>query len=248
MMGHLELARIIQNAEYLVVLTGAGISTPSGIPDFRSDKGGLWARVDPMEVASLSAFRTNPQRFFEWMRPLAVQIIGAKPNPAHYALAEIEEHGIRTTIITQNIDGLHQKAGSTNVLEVHGTLNTLTCVHCSNQRCVTDFMDALVEELQMPRCPQCGHILKPDVILYEEQLPVRIWQAAEKAVADCDVLMVAGSSLEVLPVAGLPLRALEHGANLIVINQSETFLDDRAAEVVRDDLAEALPRIANEIG
>jgi NAD-dependent deacetylase len=247
-MGYTELARLIQNASNLVVLTGAGISTPSGIPDFRSEKDGLWTRVDPLEVASLSAFRTNPEKFYTWIRPLLGQILHAAPNPAHYALAALEDKGISTTIITQNIDGLHQRAGSKIVLEVHGSLRSLSCANCSRCFDSANYISRLLEDRQLPYCPHCGYIMKPDVILYEEQLPRATWGAAEKALAACDVLLVAGSSLEVLPVAGLPARALEHGAALILINQSTTYLDDRATIALHADLATCLPQIANEIG
>ena len=126
-------AALIKNANFAVALTGAGSSTPSGIPDFRSEGSGLWTRYSPMEVASLTAFRQNPEKFFEWLRPLVRHMMTARPNPAHYALAQLEQHKYLNIVITQNIDGLHQRAGSVNVLQVHGSLDTLTCIGCYQQ-------------------------------------------------------------------------------------------------------------------
>lgn len=246
-MGYSTIARILKGAHHLVVLTGAGISTASGIPDFRTSENGLWSKYEPMEYASLSVFRTNPEKFFSWLRPLITEIITARPNPAHEALAQMEAHGIATTILTQNIDGLHQLAGSSRVLEIHGSIHTLTCTSCFKHYDAEEFIANLLHAFQLPRCPACGHLLKPDAILFEEQLPIHTWQAAQKAVADCDVLMVLGSSLEVLPVAGLPMRALQKGAALLIINQTTTYIDSRATAVLNEDLTTALPRIADEL-
>lgn len=240
-------AAILRLARKVVVLTGAGISTPSGIPDFRSPGSGLWTRYDPFEVASLSAFRHNPERFFAWMRPLAVEIAQAKPNPAHLALAELEQAGVIQVLVTQNIDGLHQKAGSQTVLEVHGTMRTLTCVGCYRQYPTEHYIQPYLETGEIPRCLTCRQILKPDVVLFEEQLPIRIWLEAQEACRSCDVLLVAGSSLEVVPVAGLPSQALECGARLIIINQSQTYLDGRAEIVLRRDVAIDIPQIVTQV-
>ncbi len=240
-------ADIIRGAKRAVALTGAGISTPSGIPDFRSAHGGLWQRYDPFEVASLSAFRYHPEKFFNWIRPLAQEMRRANPNPAHLALAHLERAGFLKTIITQNIDGLHQRAGSENVLEVHGSMEKLTCVGCYRKYSVTDFEELYFERGVIPRCQECNQILKPDVVLYGEQLPVRTWLAAEKASKSCDLMLVTGSSLEVLPVAGLPMRALENGAHLIVVNNSSTYIDVRADLVFTEDVADIIPSIVTEV-
>lgn len=240
-------AEIIRGAKRAVALTGAGISTPSGIPDFRSVHGGLWERYDPFEVASLSAFRHHPEKFFDWIRPLANDMRQARPNPAHIALADLERAGFLKTIITQNIDGLHQRAGSKNVLDVHGSMEKLTCVSCYRKYSTADFEVPFFEEGVIPLCPACSHILKPDVVLYGEQLPVRVWLAAKQASERCDLMLVAGSSLEVMPVAGLPMRALENGAHLIVVNKSPTYIDVRADLVFFEDIAEIMPRIAAEV-
>ncbi|MEJ2707082.1 MAG: NAD-dependent deacylase [Anaerolineales bacterium] len=238
---------ILKTSSKGVVLSGAGISTPSGIPDFRSTDSGLWERYDPFEVASLAAFRYRPEKFFDWIRPLAMQMQGAEPNVAHLAVAKLEEAGIVKTVITQNIDRLHQRAGSKNVLEVHGSMGTLTCIGCYTQVEADSYVDRFIREGEIPHCPVCGDILKPDVVLYGEQLPVRVWLKAQKASRTCDVMIVAGSSLEVLPVAGLPMRALENGAHLIIVNHSETYLDVRADVVFHEDVARILPRIATEV-
>jgi NAD-dependent deacetylase len=231
----------------VVVLTGAGISTPSGIPDFRSPGSGLWTRYDPMEVATLSVFRYHPERFFAWFQPMAAGLVQARPNPAHSALARLEQTGYISAIITQNIDSLHQRSGSKNVIEVHGSLETLTCIGCYQKYPASGFLEPYITSGQIPLCPDCNQILKPDAVLFEEQLPVRAWQSAQQACRICRIIMVAGSSLEVMPVAGLPLQALERGARLILINQSSTYLDQRADVILRGDLAEALPELAAEV-
>ena len=162
-------ARLIISAKRGVVLTGAGISTPSGIPDFRTPGSGIWSRFNPMEVASLSVFRYHPEKFFAWLHPMAKKMFEALPNPAHYALAILEKAGYLQTIITQNIDGLHQRAGSEQVLEVHGSMETLTCIGCYQKFPAGEFIQSYIQQEILPRCPDCDQILKPDVILYEEQ-------------------------------------------------------------------------------
>lgn len=246
-MGIRCAADIIRSSRHGVVLTGAGVSTPSGIPDFRSPDNGIWEQYDPFEVASLSAFRYNPARFYEWMHTLASGIQAASPNPAHYGLAQLENAGYLQTIITQNIDRLHQRAGSKNVLEVHGSMGTLTCVRCYRTVSSQGFMDPYLNEKVVPRCPSCNNILKPDLILMGEQLPAKTWLSAQEACKNCDLMIVAGSSLEVLPVAGLPMRALENGAHLILLNHSTTYLDVRADVVLHEDVAEMIPLIVAEV-
>ena len=242
-----QISDLIRNSRYTVVLTGAGISTPSGIPDFRSTEGGLWNTTNPMEVASLSAFRVRPETFFSWFRPFSKVIVEAAPNPAHVALAKLEEAGHVKAIITQNIDGLHQRAGSKFVLEVHGTMNTLTCGGCHTQYPTNEFIKAFVEDGVIPLCPSCGGVLKPDAILFEEQLPVQTWQAVEKSVGECDLMIVVGSSLEVVPVARLPFDAVNRGAHLIIINNTPTYIDARADVVLHQDVVDALPSISHAL-
>ncbi len=240
-------ADIILGSKQIVVLTGAGISTPSGIPDFRSANTGLWEKYDPFEVASLSAFRYNPEKFYQWIRSLAVDIHKADPNAAHIGLARLEKLGYIQTVITQNIDMLHQRAGSVNVLEVHGSIQSLVCVRCYHKFDTQKFIDKILENGQVPYCPDCEGVLKPDLILMGEQLPARIWLKAVEASKKCDLMIVAGSSLEVLPVAGLPMRALENGARLILINNTPTYLDVRADVIFHEDVIEIIPRIVDEV-
>jgi NAD-dependent deacetylase len=241
-----DAAELVRKAKRAVVLTGAGISTPSGIPDFRSEGTGLWSRDEPLEVASLRTFRTAPERFFEWFRPLAGQIFFAQPNAAHIALAQLEQAGHVQTIITQNIDALHQKAGSTCVVETHGTLKTLTCTDCYQKYDADLYLKPFIEAGKIPKC-SCNGILKPDVILFGEQLPHAAWVQAQRAVRQCDLMLVAGSSLEVLPVAGLPMQALDRGAHLIIVNNTSTYVNVRADVVIMDDVASTLPEIAKRV-
>jgi NAD-dependent deacetylase len=240
-------ADLIRNARRAVALTGAGFSTPSGIPDFRSEGTGLWSRDEPMEVASLSTFRTHPERFFKWFRGLAGQIYQAEPNPAHRALAHWETAGLLQAVITQNIDHLHQKAGSKHVVEMHGSLNTLSCTQCFRQFDYQDHLQTFVVDGTLPICPSCGAVLKPDVILFGEQLPQKSWYEAQRLSRTCDLMLVAGSSLEVLPVAGLPMQAVDRGAHLIIINHSPTYIDVRADVVIAGDVAEIIPLIGEKV-
>lgn len=240
-------ADLIRQSKHVVALTGAGLSTPSGIPDFRSEGKGLWTHNEAMEVASLHTFRTAPEKFFQWFRPLAGQVYGAMPNAAHLALTDLEKAGKLASIITQNIDMLHQKAGSKSVIETHGSIRTLSCTQCYHQvhaeQCVADF----IETGRTPYCPKCTSTLKPDVILFGEQLPQAAWSEAQQTSRTCDLMIVIGSSLEVLPVAGLPIQALDRGAHLIIVNNSPTYLNIRADSVILEDVAIAIPAIVERV-
>jgi NAD-dependent deacetylase len=240
-------ADLIKNSHHVVVLTGAGISTPSGIPDFRSPGTGLWTRYSPMQVASLSAFRYDPESFYKLLHPLVIHMFSALPNPAHFALAKLQAAGYLSTIITQNIDGLLTRAGANNVLEIHGSLNTLTCIQCFRQVRSDGIIQAYISDCTIPRCQLCGGILKPDIILYEEQLPVKVWLKAEEACRNCDLFIIAGTSLEVMPSAKLPILALDNGARVIIINNAETYIDVRADIIFRSDVADIIPQITAEI-
>ncbi len=240
-------AKLFQQAKHAVVLTGAGISTASGIPDFRSEGTGLWAKSEAMEVASLSTFRYEPTQFYKWFQHLASQIVNASPNGAHIALAEIEDAGYLKSVITQNIDILHQKAGSKDVIEMHGTLNTLSCTQCFQQVGSTPYLKPFVTEGKIPHCPSCNAILKPDVILFGEQLPQKAWFKAQNAARRADLMLVVGSSLEVLPVAGLPMQTIDRGGHLIIINQTPTYLDVRADIVFTEDASTLLPLLAEQV-
>lgn len=243
-----EAAELILNARSAVALTGAGSSTPSGIPDFRSKGNGLWTRYSQMEVASLSAFRQNPVRFFEWFRPFAQNILNAKPNDTHFALAKLEQKNRLGTIITQNIDNLHQRAGSVNVLQVHGTLSTLTCIGCYQNVLAKKFQVSYISKGEIPYCERCGNILKPDVVLFEEQLPAKTWLKARRVTQTCDLMVVLGTSLVVSPVAQLPEQAIKNGAKIIIINKTATYMDEYADVVIHGDTAAFLPKIIKKMG
>ena len=236
-------ADLLRNASYAVALTGAGISTPSGIPDFRSPNGGLWETANASEVASLRGFKSHPQAFYDWIRPLAQTILKAQPNVAHLALGRLERLGRLKTVITQNIDMLHTRAGSRHVIEIHGSLRHTTCINCFKVYDSLPFIQPFLETGAVPRCPACGGVLKPNVILFGEQLPAQELIAAQQAAARCDVMIVAGSSLEVAPACDLPIKAQQHGAVVVLINLEKTPVDSAAQIVIHDDVAAALPQI-----
>lgn len=240
-----EAARLLIEARYAISLTGAGISTPSGIPDFRSPGSGLWEKIDPMRVASIWAFRTNPQVFYDWISPLAEKMLIATPNPAHLALADMESLGKMTAVITQNIDSLHQMAGSQRVLELHGHTRDACCVDCGHTAPLADHFTRFLTQRQLPRCHRCAGILKPAVILFGELLPREILMGAQDEARACDVMLVAGSSLEISPASNLPWIAHQASAQIIIVNYEPTPFDDLAAVVIRDNLASALPAIVD---
>lgn len=240
-------ARLISESQKAVVFTGAGISTPSGIPDFRSPGTGLWEHFDPMEILSLTSFRKNPEKFYSWLKDLLITTANAQPNPAHLALAQMEKVGKLRAVITQNIDGLHQKAGSMHVIELHGSLQTATCLNCQQEYAATPFTQALVESGTLPRCPTCQNLLKPAITLYEEMLPEKAWQDAEALCSQADLMMIIGSSLEVIPAAHLPEIAVRNQARLIIINYSPTHLDTYADVLLPYNAAAALPALVQEV-
>ena len=235
---------ILKKARHLVALTGAGISTRSGIPDFRSPESGLWDRYDPMEVATLAAFKQTPQAFYDWIRPLAQKTLAAQPNAAHLALAQLEQFGPLQALITQNIDGLHTRAGSKTIYEVHGHLREATCMHCLQIYQTDEVMADYLADGRIPRCPGCGGLLKPNIILFGEILPITVLNRAKRHVHQCDVMIVAGSSLEVAPAGDLPMLAKYAGARLIIVNFAETHLDYLADVVIHADVVDVLPELA----
>jgi len=231
-------------SEHAVALTGAGISTPSGIPDFRSAGSGLWNIIDPMRVASIWAFREDPEAFYRWIKPLAQKLFSARPNPAHLALAELEAAGHLRAVITQNVDLLHQKAGSRRVLELHGHIRTLSCLKCHTSQPSEAYWPRFLSEGTLPRCPRCHAVLKPDVVLFGEMLPHDVLREAQQEALHCDLMLVAGSSLEVMPAADLPSLAHRRGAALIIVNEQPTSLDRYAEFVFHADVTQVLPRLA----
>ncbi len=233
-------ADLVAGARQVVALTGAGFSRPSGIPDFRSPDG-IWALSDPAEVASLRAFRRDPDGFYRWLGGLLGPILAAKPNPAHLALAELEQAGRLTGVITQNIDGLHQAAGSRRVFELHGHVRSATCLECGRQVPSGPLLPA-VRRGRALRC-SCGGAFKPDAVLFDEPLPQGVFWLAQRALEQCDLLLVAGTSLEVAPVCDLPLVAARRGAKIVVVNLAPTYLDAQADVVLRADVATAVPAL-----
>lgn len=237
-----QAAALLREARCTVALSGAGISVPSGIPDFRSPGSGLWEQVDPFAVASLERFRRHPEVFYNWIRPLVRTILQARPNAAHVTLAELEAMQRLEAVITQNIDGLHQRAGSRQVCELHGHIRQATCLHCHKVVPTEQIAPIFVEKGEIPRCV-CGGIFKPNVVLFGEMLPEHAWNTAVELVERCDVLLVVGSSLEVSPAADLPLYATAHGAHLVIVNLTPTPLDEMAEVVIHQDVAVVLPHI-----
>lgn len=240
-------ACLLRSSRRAVAFTGAGISVPSGIPDFRSASTGLWQRFDPMQTASLTAFRNHPEAFYAWLEPLARTILLAKPNPAHEALANLQKAGHIQTVITQNIDRLHQRAGCRDVIELHGNMDRLVCAKCGVYFPSGDFVFSWLEQHQLPACPRCHSILKPDIVLYEEILPRDAWEQAEECCEQADVILVAGTSLEVMPAASLPLEGFQRGAKLILLNLSSTLLDTVADSLLPMDVAEGLPALCKRV-
>jgi NAD-dependent deacetylase len=238
---------LLTKSRQAAALTGAGISTPSGIPDFRSQDSGLWRRFDPMAVASLSSFRYHPEKFFDWVRPLVTTMLDAAPNEAHYALARLESAGFLAGVVTQNIDDLHHRAGSKTVFEVHGHLRRATCIKCYQAYSTEGHIEAFAERGEIPRCDGCGGILKPDIVLFGEQLPSEIVFAAQKLIDQSDLILIAGSSLEVTPAASMPVRSLNRGARLIIVNNEPTYLDERADVVFHEDVVDILPLLADKL-
>jgi NAD-dependent deacetylase len=247
--AHDRLAELIRSAGSVVALTGAGISVPSGIPDFRSPGTGLWANVDPMEVAHISVWRREPERFWSFYGKRFAALEGKRPNGAHRALAELEAAGRLDAVITQNIDGLHAAAGSRDVIEVHGSIASASCLVCGARYPLDDTRARLDADAEgVPRC-DCGHPLKPDVVLFGEMLDEAAMGRASALAEGADLLLCIGSSLEVYPVAGLPELTLEAGGRVAVVTRSETPFDRFAAVRldgdVEADLAAVLAALAN---
>ena len=241
------LARWIQEADNIVAFTGAGISTPSGIPDFRSEDSGLWENVDAQRVASIYGFRKEPQAFYDWVRPLAKLTIDAKPNPAHDALVTLEEIGKLQAIVTQNIDMLHTRAGSKTVFELHGHMRLATCINCFREYPGEPLIEQVIETAGVPRCEGCDGVLKPNVILFGEQLPYEAMMGAKKATRLADLFIVIGSSLEVAPASDIPLIAKRNGAKLVIINKEETMMNRFADLFISGDAAEILSAIIKQV-
>jgi NAD-dependent deacetylase len=242
-----QLAGLIASAERVVALTGAGISVPSGIPDFRTPGKGLWAKVDPMKVATIDALHRDTKAFWEFYRPRFEMLDDKRPNPAHLALAELERAGRLEAVITQNIDRLHRRAGTRELIEVHGSIETSSCTTCG-ARWPFEEVEALFEEDGIATCTGCMGKVKPDVVLFGEMLPTAAIERARELAEGADLMLCVGSSLEVFPVAGLPELTLAAGGDVAILTQSATPYDDDAVVRLRGDLAEELPAVVAALG
>ncbi len=232
------LAELIAERQPCVVLTGAGISTESGIPDFRSAEG-IWAEYDPMEVATIEAFRRDPVKVWDFYARRLGVLAEAEPNDGHRALVELERRGLVRAIVTQNIDTLHTRAGSVNVIEVHGSIRHHVCLACGAEETL-DAVAAQLETKPAPECPLCGTVLKPGVVMFGEVLPADVLRRAERLVSEAALLLVVGSTLEVWPVAGLPEETLGRGGALAIVNRGPTALDHRATLRIEGGAGETL--------
>jgi NAD-dependent deacetylase len=242
-----QLADLIRSAGSVVALTGAGISVPSGIPDFRTPGTGLWANVDPMAVAHIDAFRRDPEQFWAFYGERFQTLEDKQPNRAHEVLAELEEAGLLDAIITQNIDQLHTRAGTREIVEVHGTIAHSSCLSCRAQYPLADVRGRQSSDGRgIPRC-ECGQPLKPDVVLFGEYLPVDALLRADQLAAAADLMLCIGSSLEVYPVAELPLRTLATGGQIAIITKGPTPLDHRAAIRLEGDVVVELESVAEAL-
>jgi NAD-dependent deacetylase len=241
-----RLAELIHESSCTVALTGAGISVPSGIPDFRTPGEGLWEKVNPMEVAHIDAFRREPKRFWSFYRPRLHSLGEVKPNDAHRALAELESRGLLEAVITQNIDMLHHKAGSERVIEVHGSIKSGTCQDCGAQFTIEQ-MDELFDDDGVAVCRECSGPVKPDVVLFGELLPAEAISEAEDLATRADLMLCIGSSLEVFPVAGLPSITLRSGGGLAVITQGPTPFDGSAVVRMDGDVVADLDAVLNAL-
>jgi NAD-dependent deacetylase len=235
----IHLADLIRESRSTVALTGAGVSVPSGIPDFRTPGKGMWTKVDPMKVAHIDAFRRDPKAFWEYYRPRFHTLADKKPNPAHEALAELERRGLIDGVITQNIDRLHRAAGSKKVVEVHGTIQTSSCT-CCGASYPLEKVDSLFTDEGVAECRMCCGYVKPDVVLFGEMLPAAAIQEAQEMAERADLMVCIGSSLEVHPVAGLPAITLEAGGKVAIVTQSSTPYDRHAAVRLDGDVVDEL--------
>jgi NAD-dependent deacetylase len=235
-----EAATMLGEAQAAIGFTGAGVSVESGIPHFRGE-GGLWTRFDPYKVAHIDTLRKDPSQY--WSYSLNHRRTGAEPNQAHLSLARLQQEGRLGPIITQNTDGLHQKAGSRDVIELHGSSDGVLCLDCG-ARFPREQIDAINRDQCPPPCPSCAGVhLKPTVVLFGEPLPVEPLERARAAAAEADLVLIVGSSMQVYPAAGVPRLALERGARLCIVNAEPTPLDQAASVVIHGKAGEVLPEI-----
>lgn len=241
-----KIVDLILSSKYTVALTGAGISTESGIPDFRTPGKGLWEKL-PAEAFSTWAFKINPKGLYKHGMAMFRELLAARPNLAHKMLAILEEKGLLKVVITQNIDGLHQKAGSKNVFEIHGHLRTGTCMKCGKKYKMEVIMKKLKEGELPPRCDDCKGVIKPDVVLFGDSLPPEEYGRSLDVAKKCDLMLVLGSSLVVAPASDLPAVALGSGAKLVIMNKMATGYDGEAGVVIHESLGKTAEAILKEL-
>jgi len=233
-----QLIEAMRHAKRVAVLTGAGVSAESGVPTFRDAQTGFWADFKPEDLATPQAFRRNPKMVWEWYAYRRQMVANVSPNPGHHALVEVERRVPEFMLITQNVDGLHQRAGSKRVVEIHGNITRV--------KCFDD--DGVVEKWEEkgevpPRCPRCGGMLRPDVVWFGEELPPGAFETSVQAAVECDVFLSIGTSSVVYPAAALPFEALKAGAMVVEINPDSTSLTARASYVLRGASGEVLPAL-----
>ncbi|GAC1324543.1 MAG: NAD-dependent protein deacetylase [Thermoleophilaceae bacterium] len=237
------LGGLLRDSERAVVLTGAGVSVPSGIPDFRTPGTGLWENVNPAEVAHIDAFRSDPDRFWEFYGDRFASLGGTRPNRAHEVIAELERRGLVRAVITQNVDRLHRRAGSRNLIEMHGSIDESVCPECGGRVSLERVLELIAAAPGAPECLACVTPLKPDVVLFGELLPQAALVEAHALAASADLMICIGSSLEVHPVASLPQVALDHGASLVLVTQGSTPYDADAELKLDGDVVEELEAV-----
>ncbi|MBD3212650.1 MAG: NAD-dependent protein deacylase [Candidatus Lokiarchaeota archaeon] len=242
-----KFADLIVEAESIVVLTGAGMSTESGIPDFRSPGTGLWNKVDPDKFASIHAYVSDTGKNLRFMLELGMTIFKAKPHQGHKALTKLQRLGKLDGVMTQNIDGLHQRARTKNVIELHGTANEAICMRCDTTYPITALVNQVVHNNSSPTCDKCNGLLKPNAVFFGEALDSDTLKKADKMIADCDLLIVLGSSLLVYPVAFYPRTAISKGTKLAILNIQKTDLDSKAEVVIHAKIGDILPKIVKEV-
>ena len=237
-----ELKKLIKASNYMVAFTGAGISAESGIPTYRGDDG-VWHKYDPEKYANISYFLRDPSYYWNFFKDVRYPVLKkAKPNKAHIILAELEKKGILKCVITQNIDGLHQLAGSKRVFELHGNTRTIYCMNCQKKYSLDEVYEKIAKNEIPPKCT-CGGVLRPDVVFFGEQLPVDVLEQAREESLKADLFVVIGSSLVVQPAASLPLIAKQNGAKLVIINKDPTPLDSRADLVFHEKASKVLSEV-----
>ena len=237
------LANLIIKSENILALTGAGMSTESGVPDFRSPNTGLWTKYDPDEIASIDSYVSNTNKNLGFMLEMGKTIFTARPNSGHKALTKLQKLGKLVGVLTQNIDGLHQKAKTKNVVELHGNVNEAICMSCRTIHPITTMINQVLRERTNPYCTECNGLLKPNAIFFGEMLESDVITKADAMIGDCNLLIILGSSLLVYPAAFYPHKANANGAKIAIVNNEETGMDNCAEVVIHDNIGKVLPKV-----